>query len=120
MAEHNRLGEQGEQIAIDYLVGLGYQIIEANWRKHKFEIDIIAQDENDLVIVEVKTRATDFFGNPEEAVTITKQKHLINGAECYIEENEIDLECRFDVMAIVLNSTTTINHIKDAFSPEFE
>lgn len=119
MAKHNILGKQGEEMAVQFLKNLGYQIIEINWRAHKFEIDIIAQDKEELVFVEVKTRTTDFFGAPEEAVIHSKQKHLIEGADFYIQENEIDLECRFDVVAIVLNdSEQKVNHIKEAFYPE--
>ena len=121
MAEHNILGEKGEQLAVDYLLEEGYEIIATNWRMHKYELDIVAQHNNELIIVEVKTRATAFFGNPEEAVTSAKQKHLVSGANCYIETNEIDLDCRFDVIAIILNATTQkINHFKDAFYPEVD
>jgi putative endonuclease len=121
VAEHNILGQRGEQLAVDYLIKKGYQILETNWRKHKFELDIIAQDKNELVIIEVKTRSTSFFGNPEEAITISKQKQIQDGASCYIEVKEIDLDCRFDVIAIVINSgVQEINHIIDAFYPEVE
>lgn len=121
MALHNTLGKKGEQLAVEYLAQKGYQIIASNWQQRKFEIDIIAQDDNELVMVEVKTRTTSYFGNPEEAVTPAKMKHLVEGANYYIEMEEIDLECRFDVVAIVLNnSTQEIHHIKNAFYPEVE
>ena len=120
MADHNILGERGEQLAKEYLEKLGCRIIASNWRERKFEIDLIAIDDQEIVFVEVKTRSTSFFGNPEEAVTNKKQQHLINGADFYIQENEIDLECRFDVVAIVLNSNQQeIKHIKNAFQPQF-
>jgi len=120
MAEHNLLGDRGEELAKSYLENLSYKIIATNWRERKFEIDIIAIDKNEIVFVEVKTRSTAYFGAPEEAVTPKKQQHLINGADCYVQKNEIDLECRFDVVAIVLNSNQEeIKHIKAAFSPEF-
>lgn len=116
MAQHNDLGKQGEEKALAFLEEQGYKIVAANWHEHKFEIDIIAIDNNEMVFVEVKTRATDFFGSPEEAVTMAKQQHLIEGANYYLEQNEIDLNARFDVIAIVMNtSQTKINHIKDAF-----
>lgn len=121
LAEHNILGKKGEQLAVDHLIEKGYRIVETNWRKHKFELDIIAQDKNELVFIEVKTRSTSFFGNPEEAVIPAKMKHLQEGANCYIELMEVDLDCRFDVISIVLNAThQEINHIKDAFYPEVE
>ncbi len=121
MAQHNQLGKRGEELAVQFLQELGYTILETNWRNNKFEIDIVAQDKNELVIVEVKTRGTAFFGNPEEAVTMVKQKHLINGAECYVEQNEIDLDCRFDVISIIIDEDNQqINHIIEAFRPEVE
>lgn len=120
MADHNLLGERGEQLAKNYLENLGYQIVATNWQERKFETDVIAIDQNEVVFVEVKTRSTSFFGGPEEAVTNKKQQHLINGADFYIQKNEIDLEARFDVVAIVLNSNEEeIKHIQDAFAPNF-
>jgi putative endonuclease len=119
MASHNELGVKGEGIAKRYLEQIGYQIIATNWRERKFEIDLIAIDKLEIVFVEVKTRSTYFFGNPEEAVTQKKQQHLIEGADCYLQKNEIDLEARFDVLAIVLNSNQQkIKHIENAFYPE--
>ena len=119
MAKHNQLGEKGEQRAKIYLENLGYKIIAINWRERKFEIDIIAIDKSELVFVEVKTRSTDVFGEPEEAVTSKKQEHLIKGADFYIQENEVDYESRFDVVSIILNSNQEkIKHFKNAFYPE--
>ncbi len=116
MAKHYQLGKQGEEKAVEFLVDLGYEIIECNWRDQKYEIDIIAKDKNELVFVEVKTRSTAFFGNPEESIDDKKQQHLIDGADYYIQQNEIDLECRFDVIAIVQNDKDiNIKHIKNAF-----
>ena len=120
MAEHNQLGEKGEELAVQFLQKMGYEIIETNWREQKFEVDIIAIDEGEIVFVEVKTRSTSAFGNPEDAITETKQQHLINGADFYIQQKEVDLECRFDVISIIENKKEqTINHIKAAFYPEF-
>ncbi len=120
MAQHNTLGKKGEELAVDFLTKLGYIIIETNWQEKKYEIDIIARDKNELVFVEVKTRSTSYFGNPAEAVTPAKQNHLVEGANYYIEKHEIDLECRFDVIAIVLNTNQQkIEHFKEAFYPEF-
>lgn len=119
MAEHNELGKRGEKIAEAFLQKMGYEILITNWRDKKFEIDIIAKDIEDIVFIEVKTRSSDIYGSPEEAVTLKKQKHLIEGADYYIQENEIDLECRFDVISIIYNSNQEkIRHIKNAFYPE--
>ncbi|PKP42760.1 MAG: YraN family protein [Bacteroidetes bacterium HGW-Bacteroidetes-12] len=118
MAQHNLLGKKGEEKAVVFLKKLGYEILAINWQERKFEIDIIAKDQQELVFIEVKTRATDYFGTPEEAVTTAKQNHLIEGADYYIQKHEIDLEARFDVIAIVLNKQTfKITHFKAAFYP---
>ena len=122
MAEHNLLGEKGEELAREFLQNLGYKIIAMNWRERKFEIDLIATDKKEVVFVEVKTRSTDFFGNPEEAVTIKKQRHLIEGADFYIQENEIVFVNweSINKEAVVLNSNQKeVKHIKSAFSPSF-
>jgi putative endonuclease len=81
MAEHNLVGERGEQLATEYLSKNGYEIIERNWRFKKAEIDIIAIFKDEIVIVEVKTRTSEEFENPKEAVTISKQKNIVKAAD---------------------------------------
>lgn len=118
MAKHYKLGIKGEEIAANYLAGLGYKIIERNWRHKKDEIDIIALDGRFLVIIEVKTRSTDVFGEPEEAVTTTKQKFLIRATEEYIFMKDIQLETRYDIVSVIIKGNReTIRHIKEAFYP---
>lgn len=118
MSEHIKLGKRGELIAVDYLKSRGYKILEMNWRTMHKEIDIIALDKNEIVFIEVKTRKNDYFGDPEEAVNLKKQKFLINAAENYIVSNKIDLEARFDIISIISEgSNHNINHIKEAFCP---
>ncbi len=118
MADHNELGKQGEEIAQQYLAEKGYKILQCNWRFGSDEIDIIAKKDNMLIIVEVKTRQTNFFGEPEEAVTKTKQKFLIRATEVYIQQKNIDLETRFDIVSVVIsNGQVMINHIEEAFYP---
>ncbi len=110
-------GIYGEQIAVKFLKNKGYKVLETNWRFQHKEIDIIAQKNNEIVFVEVKSRKNTAFGEPEEAVTEQKQKHLIDAAEAYIIEKNIDLEARFDVIAIV--NSCEIRHIPYAFYPSF-
>ena len=118
MATHNELGAQGEEIAAKFLLKKGYKIIERNYRFKKLEIDIICEFENELIIVEVKTRSFDAVQRPEMSVTMSKQKLLIKAAHQYIIENEIDIETRFDVIGIILQgSRLEINHIESAFMP---
>ncbi len=110
-------GKQGEQIALKYLKNKGYLIRHTNWRFRHKEIDIIVEDNQYLIFVEVKSRSTDFYENPQDAVTKTKQRFLLEAAEAYIIENDIEKEARFDIIAIIKqNETTTIEHIADAFN----
>jgi len=119
MANHNELGKKGELLAQKFLQDKGYDIIDTNWRFDKDEIDIVASVNDELVIVEVKTRSTDFFGDPEDSVGYKKEKFLIRATESYLEENNIDLETRFDIIAIILNEKEQrIDHIIDAFYPD--
>lgn len=118
MAQHNQTGIRGEQIARDFLQKKNYKILETNWRHEKEEVDIIAMDGEELVIVEVKTRSTDYFGEPEEAVDEAKEKRLITAAEAFIEENDLDVEVRYDIISIILRDNRhEIRHIQDAFFP---
>ena len=118
MAEHNDFGNLGEEIAVNYLVGKGYEILERNWRNIHKEIDIIAKDGKFLVIVEVKTRQTDEYGEPDIAVTRKKQRLLISAANSYIFRNHLDVETRFDIISIIFkDGEPVIDHIEDAFLP---
>ena len=121
MARHIELGNEGEALAVDFLRKKNYKILETNWRFEKKEIDIIAQQGSFVVIVEVKSRSTDFFGRPEEAVTLTKQRHLIEAADYYLQQLDFETEVRFDIISVVKNKKKmTINHIEEAFIPELE
>lgn len=118
MADHNKLGEKGEEIARKFLIKNGYEIRHSNWRHRKKEIDIITIKNNFLVVVEVKTRSNDYFENPKEAVTRNKQKFIINATDAYINEFDLNYEVRFDIIAVtIINGKTEIEHIKDAFQP---
>ncbi|MBA7535350.1 hypothetical protein ES705_27603 [subsurface metagenome] len=118
MALHNEIGKRGELLAASYIQGKGYEIVESNWRyKHK-EVDIIAYDGDELVIVEVKLRSTDYFGEPSEAVTKKKQGFLIEAAEAYLYTIENAPEVRFDIISIVTSGDGyKYDHITDAFNP---
>jgi len=118
MAEHNDTGTKGEDIAAGFLQNKGYSILEKNWRFKNLEADIIAITAKTLVIAEVKTRKSNYFGEPETFVNKQKQKNLIKAAQEYIQRNQLDLEVRFDIIAIILgDNQTKINHIEDAFYP---
>jgi len=116
MAKHNELGKEGEQMAVDFLIKNGYEIKERNWRFKKAEVDIIAQKNNTLVAVEVKTRSTDYFGNPQDFIKNKKINLLVNATDAYVNKNNLNVEVRFDVIAIVKNGKNyEIEHLKDAF-----
>lgn len=122
MAAHNELGALGEQIALEYLLGLGYQILEKNWSNGHKEIDIIAKDDDTIVIVEVKTRRSTFLVEPEASVDVFKQRHLIWAANSYVNKYQYDLDVRFDIISIVIdrNNEKRIEHIQDAFYPSLK
>ena len=118
MAEHNDFGKLGEEIAANYLIGKGYEILERNWRNIHKEIDIIANYGECRVIVEVKARQTDKYGNPDIAVTRKKQRMLIAAANAYLFRSNLDIDTRFDVISIVFkDGEPVIEHIEDAFLP---
>jgi putative endonuclease len=117
MAHHNELGKLGEKIASDYLLKNGYEILVQNYYFDKAEIDIIAKkDNNTLVVIEVKTRNSDFFGDPQEFVTPSKIKLLVKAANEYVISNDLDMEVRFDIIAVIKNKTIEkIEHFENAF-----
>ena len=118
MAAHNDFGKLGEELAVNYLTSKGYEILERNWHNIHKEIDIIAKDGEELVIVEVKTRQTDEYGEPDIAVTKKKQRMLIAAANDYLFKNNLDVETRFDVISIIFREgDPVIEHIEDAFLP---
>lgn len=120
MADHNELGQEGERLALQHLQSLGYTILENNWTFGKEEIDIIARTGNELVIVEVKTRNSAFFGEPHEFVSKSKQNHMIRAAHAYVQKHDLDVEVRFDVIGIILNKQGFhINHLEGAFLPKW-
>ncbi len=119
MTHNNRLGEVGENIAVGYLRDKGYEILERNWRYGHKEIDIIARDKGELVIIEVKTRQGKRDIPPGDLVPISKQRFLINAADAYIRWHRVDSDTRFDVILVYFpgDGEHVIEHIKIAFYP---
>ncbi|OUS10443.1 YraN family protein [Nonlabens dokdonensis] len=117
MAEHNDLGNAGEEMATAHLLKNGYDILVRNYVFQKGEIDIIARKANTVVIVEVKTRSTPDFGNPQDFLKRGQIQRLVATANHFIENyTEEDLEVRFDIIAIIKNKAgTKLEHIEDAF-----
>lgn len=116
MAKHNTLGKKGEQLAVNFLLEHNYDILERNYRFEKAEVDIIARKNGIIAVVEVKTRSTVDFGNPEEFVKPKQIKNLVKAIDAYIITHAIDAEVRFDIIAIVKKGNhCKIEHIEDAF-----
>lgn len=116
MAEHNKLGDLGEELAVEHLVKNGYDILERNYTYQKAEVDIIAQKGDTLVVIEVKTRSTADFGNPQDFLKPKQMKRLVMAVDAYIIENDLDVQVRFDIIAIVIEGKTIdLEHLEDAF-----
>lgn len=115
MATHNELGKLGEEMACNFLLAKGYEILHRNWQAEHCELDIVAKKNNILVIFEVKTRSTNVFGNPEEFITRTKIKRIIKAAQRYVEHFQLDCEMQFDVISVLKNrdGAFSINHLED-------
>ncbi len=118
MAIHNELGKEGEAEAILFLEKQGYQIRHRNWRSGKKELDIVAEHQGELIVIEVKTRRNKQFGNPEESINEKKLRRIVAAADAYIRKFRIDLPVRFDIISLTgEKSPWEITHIKDAFYP---
>ena len=113
------LGKKGEEIAVVYLKKEGYKILMRNWYYDHKEVDIIAQQGNEIVIIEVKTREGDFFEEPWEAVSTRKIRNLVEVADAWLIQKEIDLETRFDVISIIFSNDVNyeLKHFVGAFIP---
>lgn len=117
--DKRQLGKEGEQVAAQFLKSKKLSIREINFRCSAGEIDIIAEDEEVIVFVEVKTRSGESYGLPEEAVNYYKQKKLIQLAKYYLQKEQLhNKRCRFDVISIIMrnNKVEKIGHFVDAFS----
>ena len=116
MAAHNELGKLGEDLAVDYLLKKGYKIVARNFTFQKAEVDIIARKDNVLAIIEVKTRSTPDFGNPQEFVKARQIQRLVKAVDHFVTDHELDVDVRFDIVAIIQNKAgTKVEHLKHAF-----
>ncbi|KGN82657.1 hypothetical protein HW49_01215 [Porphyromonadaceae bacterium COT-184 OH4590] len=118
MAAHNELGKHGENIAVQFLIDKGYNILEINWKYGRWEIDIIAQKYDFLSIIEVKTRSTNYFGFPESFVTKKKMQNLVNATDEYLKQKNLSEKgIRFEIVAITKTQKGfDIEHIEEAFN----
>ena len=118
MAGHNELGKYGETEAASYLEAQGYTIRHRNWRSGKKELDLVAEKDGILIVVEVKTRKNQKYGLPEEAVNERKIRSIVASTDAYLRKFNLDLPVRFDIITLTGNEPSFhIEHICDAFLP---
>ena len=118
--EHLRLGKSGEEAAAVFLKNNGYKIICKNYKNKLGEIDIIARDKDTICFIEVKTRASDRFGLPQEAISRHKQHQISKAAVSFLKENNLlEQKARFDVISVMYaHDPPKLDLIKDAFELE--
>ena len=116
MTTTKNIGDRGEDLAVQYLNAGGYKILEQKYRFKRSEIDIIAEKDDFIVFVEVKSRKSNLFGNPEEFVDFKKAEMIHLAAEEYLDDKPLEKPIRFDIISIIdKGSSYTIKHFKDAF-----
>ena len=118
MTDKQITGQAGEKIALDYLRENAFKILHTNWRQGHKELDIIAQKENVIHIIEVRSLSSSFFQQPYQTINKAKQRNLIAAADAYIQRYELTQEIQIDIISIVFNDTQhTIEYIPNAIYP---
>lgn len=113
------IGKQAEDQAAKYLERKGYKIYCRNYRFGRFEVDIVCEYKDQIIIVEVKSLRSTGIKNPYESVSKTKQRKIVKVADHLLNKDFPGRECRFDIVSIILNNKEVkIAHIKEAFLPE--
>ena len=115
MAAHNDTGRHGEKLAVDYFINKDYEILHKNWRESHWEVDIIAAKNGILHFIEVKTKTTNKYGFPEDEVSRSKIKFMINSAEAYLFLYPQWQRIQFDILAIVLKPRLSVFLIEDVY-----
>ena len=110
-----KVGDKGEQIAVDFLTANNYKILERNFRSGKSEIDIIGKKKDFIIFFEVKSRSQHQNNNPGDLLSNAQQNRIVNAAHDYIVEKDLDLEARFDLIVVLLDKSNSVEHIEDAF-----
>ena len=119
MAAHNELGKWGEEKAAQYLIKKGYQILKRDWKTRHRDLDIVALDEDELVIVEVKTRRNQLFTKPESSVDWRKIRSLTLATHQFLKIYRINATIRFDIITVTGTDDEhySIRHMENAFLP---
>ena len=116
MTAHNQLGKKGEDLAVEFLLKKGYKIVARNFKFQKAVVDIIARKVNVLAIIEVKTRSTPDFGNPQEFLKAKQIQLMVNAVDHFVTEHNLDVKVRFDILGVIKNKAgIKIEHLEDAF-----
>lgn len=117
MAAHNQTGFSGESLALGYFIEKGYEILFQNWRYKHWEVDIIASRDGMLHFIEVKTRTSNKYGNPEDKVDTKKIRNLINASAEFLFQNPQWQRIQFDVLAVTLNEMAQVDYflIEDVY-----
>ena len=110
MADHNDLGKKGEQLALDWFRSQGYEVLHINWRHLHYEVDLIASKNGVLHFIEVKTRRSKQFGEPEQSVGKKKMENLMNAAEEYLYQHYQWKRIQFDVLSIMLKKGEPVEY----------
>lgn len=121
MAQHNQLGKEGEKQAVEFLIKQGFSVRETNWRLDKLEIDIIAQKDMVLHIVEVKTRSDDEYFDPMRAINSAKKRHMVASANAYINFYQLQCEIQYDVIILIgSEGNFKLEYYPDLFVPKLK
>ena len=103
MAAHNEFGKAGEQMAVEWLLERGFQLVSRNWKFARYELDIIASRDGILHFIEVKSRHDDLFGKPEDWVNWKKGRHMLSAGEAFQEKNPAWIQIQYDILAILFS-----------------
>lgn len=121
MAKHNLLGQKGEDLAAEYLERHGYTILDRDWHCGHKDLDLVATKDDTIVFVEVKTRTSAEWGNPQDFIDDRKIRRIVNSADAYLRFNQIDMNVRFDVVSVLAEGEEfRIEHVEQAFFPPVE
>ena len=116
MASHNEYGNLGEEAAVNYLRTKGYIILDRHWRTGHKEVDIVAETEGTLVLVEVKARRSEWQCRPMDVLTPMKIRNIVQAADAYVRYKRLDMPIRYDLITISGTAPNLrINHYEEAF-----
>jgi len=116
MSDKIKTGNKGESLAAEFLGQKGFEIVERNYRYKHAEIDLIAKRDNWIIFVEVKTRTSTWFGQPEDFVDAQKTRNVFEAAEEFIFSTNWHGHIRFDIISITLGAEVIIEHFEDAIN----